>query len=559
MPRGRKGSPQESIDSILLAISRRDDIDEDTMSHYFDRLDEEWAHGAREKVLHLLHTRDAAAHAAAVLILLELATDFDLEELEDMIADPRVSDLAKLSLAPVLKELDSEMADDSLIDYLNDPDAAMQQMQKRLLDVVGKSELGVEAVLEDMLAEPLERRLGFVSWLGGSYDPRAANFLIPLLENPNTKMVMAVIDALERLGTIVSQQSIPALGYLVSHSGNRQVKEHARAVLGRLTMQSGLGVADEAAETQEQLRFNEARVSFLDGTGSQMIMLSWRRPDGLLKGVNVLYQDELGIKDCFGTDEMNIQRWIELVEDMEQQGFGSFAVSLEYARALIAEARAITKRARQKLPISYSIWRPFIEGTETFEEPPKKNATRTPVLTQVEPVALSPEVIQLAQHGADLYLLTEFVSWMFLPLERLQPYIDRFWSSRLAQEIRRMPGTTTERKRKSVQRKSSLAQEPESIITEALVDVIDDAWRKLYETRLLRQAALFAFAGRDEDVELVRAVAALMHPDSAIPAQEQEFLRAMIRLTLEQGPMRAIAAALEANKLGEPPFNPFIK
>ena len=41
MPRGRKRPPQDSVDSILLAISRRDNIDPDTLSHYFDRLDEE--------------------------------------------------------------------------------------------------------------------------------------------------------------------------------------------------------------------------------------------------------------------------------------------------------------------------------------------------------------------------------------------------------------------------------------------------------------------------------------------------------------------------------------
>src|SRR5690349_25103562 len=36
MPQGRKGPPQESIDSILLAMSRRDDIDPTTFSHYLD-------------------------------------------------------------------------------------------------------------------------------------------------------------------------------------------------------------------------------------------------------------------------------------------------------------------------------------------------------------------------------------------------------------------------------------------------------------------------------------------------------------------------------------------
>ena len=142
MPRRRKGSPQESVDSILLAISRREDIDTDTMSHYLDRLDEEWAEGAREKVLHLLRSSDALAQAAALRILADLATDFDLECLEDFVADPTVSDLAKLSLSPILKELGSEMADDGIVEYLNDPAGAIRQMQMRLLELVGQNENG---------------------------------------------------------------------------------------------------------------------------------------------------------------------------------------------------------------------------------------------------------------------------------------------------------------------------------------------------------------------------------------------------------------------------------
>src|SRR2546428_3418276 len=206
MPRGRKGHPQENIDSILLAMSRRDDIDPTTLSHYFDRLDEEWTDGAREKVLHLLHTNDITAHSAAVLILSELATNFDLEELEDLVADPTVGDLAKLTLAPVLKELGSEMADDGIIEYLNDPEAAMLQMQMRLLELVGQSELGVESVLEDVLSMPVERRLGFINWLGSSQDPLAAKLLIPLLESQSVKVATATIDALDQLRAIAAQQ-----------------------------------------------------------------------------------------------------------------------------------------------------------------------------------------------------------------------------------------------------------------------------------------------------------------------------------------------------------------
>src|SRR5215472_11087511 len=140
MSRRQKGPPQENIDSILLAMSRRVDIDPDTLSHYFDRLDEEWANGARDKVLQLLRTNDTQAQTAAMQILVELATDFDLEELEEFVADPTVGDLAKLTLVPVLNQLGSEMADDGILDYLNDPEAAMLQMQIRLLDLMNQSE-----------------------------------------------------------------------------------------------------------------------------------------------------------------------------------------------------------------------------------------------------------------------------------------------------------------------------------------------------------------------------------------------------------------------------------
>jgi HEAT repeat protein len=224
MSRGHKGPPKENIDSILLAMSRRLDIDSDTLSHYFDRLDQEWTHGARDKVLHLLRTNDRTAQTAAVQILSELATDFDLEELEDFVADPTVSDLAKLTLVPVLNELGSEMADEGIIDYLNDPEAAMLQMQMHLLDLMGQSELGVEAVLEDVLTMPMDRRLGFINWLGNSQDPRAEKLLLPLLENQSNKIVTATIDALEQLGPVAANQSIPALNYLLTNTSNRQLK-----------------------------------------------------------------------------------------------------------------------------------------------------------------------------------------------------------------------------------------------------------------------------------------------------------------------------------------------
>ncbi len=563
MARKRRRPPQESIDSILLAMSRRDDLDDETMIHYFDRLDEEWETGARDKVLHLLRSNDTAANSAAVMILSELASDDDLEHLEDFITDPTITDLSKLTLAPLLKELGSEMADDGILPYLNDPEAAMMQMQARLLELVGQSELGVESILEDVMEMPVERRLAFISWLGNSQDLRAARLLVPLLENSSTKVVQAAIDALEQLGTIAAPQAIPALNYLLSTSANRTVKQHARAALGRLTMQSVPGVEAEAiqARRSQRLPLHEVRVSFIDGVGAQMIMLSWERPDGLLKGVNLLYQDQWGIKDCYGTDEMDADLWASLIEQMEGQGFGSFSVSIEYARSLVGEARAVNKRTRHRIPVAFSIWRPFIEDEEARQ---KDVSTSTTVPTALEPIPLTPEVRQLAQQrGGELVGMKEFSSWLFEPFESLQPYINRYWTNFALAEMSQNQSARGRRARGRGQGRGNkdLSQEQlqylEDAVSEAIANLIDEQWRALYEARMRRQALLFQFADRKKDASLVQAVAAALHPASGIPAIDQPFLRAMMRVSIQQGPIRMLAAALEAGQLDRLPLGPF--
>ncbi len=542
MPRGHKGPPQENIDSILLAMSRRMDIDSDTLSHYFDRLDEEWADGARDKVLHLLRTNDLTAHSAAVQILTELATDFDLEELEDFVTDPTVGDLAKLTLVPVLNELGSEMADEGIIDYLNDPEAAMLQMQMRLLDLMGQSELGVETVLEDVLTMPMDRRLGFINWLGDSQDPRATKLLLPLLENQSSKIVTATIDALEQLGPVAAYQSIPALNYLLNNTSNRQLKQQARATLGRLTMYltPGQEVASAEQSLQKQELLHEARVSFIDGSGTQMIMLAWRRSDGLLKSVNVLNQDTWGIKDCYGTDEMEAESWSELVESMEEQGFGSYQVSLEYCRALIADARAMNKRTRHKLPVAYAIWRPLIEGNESSSQ----NDSTAKIM--LEPGIFTPDLLQLAKHGDELLDLQEFETWTFEPFESIKPYVNSY--------IEAGGTVNSPRARK---RRGGLKANQETIVSDVLEEVVDDKWRLLYASRLRRQGALFQYIGREDDALLVSAVSSALHPDSGLAPNEQSFLRAFMHRSLSNGLLRIMAEALEGGPFGSFPFGPF--
>jgi len=114
--------------------------------------------------------------------------------------------MAKIALAPVLKELGSEMADGRFARIPHDPARAMQQMQTRLLEMVGESEMGIESILEDVLSMPVEKRLAFIGWLGTSNDPRAAKLLIPLLDNPSSKWWRRLLRPLEQLEAVASQR-----------------------------------------------------------------------------------------------------------------------------------------------------------------------------------------------------------------------------------------------------------------------------------------------------------------------------------------------------------------
>ena len=172
----------------------------------------------------------------------------------------------------------------------------------------------------------------------------------------------------------------------------------------------------------------------------------------------------------------------------------------------------------------------------------------------MEPLEINPEVVQLAQSGDAVYQLPEFVSWMYAPLERIQPYIDRYWSN---QDPFGMLSLSTRSRGRKYTRKKKSGIDLEALISEAISALIDNQWRALYEARLLRQCALYQIADRLEDVNLLRAVASVLNPDSGIPTQEQPFVRELMRISIEQGPFRVIAEALEAARLGNMPIDLF--
>jgi hypothetical protein len=538
---------QESVDDILLVLGEREIIDIDLMTHYLHRLNEEWVEGgARAQVLHLLRSHEGKSQAVAIRVLTKLATDADLECLEDFVTDPTISDMPKLSLAPILKSLNSEMADDGLLEYLNDGAGAIRQMQSHLLELAGKNMLGIEAILNDFRVMPEDRQLGFITWLGNSGDPRAAYVLVPLLDLTASKLVTAVIEALEELGGLAVTHTIPALRRFLGVTSNRQLKELARATVQRLTEQ--LMIESEELRLMEgrlALAEHEARVSPLDSTGNQLIMLSWLRSDGMLQGVNLLVNASYGLKDCYSIDEASREQWDSLVQDFHEHGYNGLKVSFDYARALAIEAYGHKKRVRGYLPLTYSLWRPHVEGLDSREKKKKLIAS----LVAVQPLPLKQVDPAYAMNGDGLLELPEFTFWFYDPLDRIAPYITRYMTMFPENFNIAQP----ERLQLSHAQEQALAQGLDMLVEEALEDLIDTEWRLTYEALLRRQAAFFQQTDRDSVVQVIRGVAAALHPESTLPLQQQTFPQTLLRLSLKQGPLRLMLEALRSERT-IPPF-----
>jgi hypothetical protein len=145
-------------------------------------------------------------------------------------------------------------------------------------------------------------------------------------------------------------------------------------------------------------------------------------------------------------------------------------------------------------------------------------------------------------------------------MEGIEPYIARYMA--MGNIFTIQPASSRARTQKGKQKER--AQRAQKAYLEVLVgeafasgDLMDTKWRLLYTTRLQRQAALFSSAGREEEAALINAVAAVLHPESGVPLQEQAFPRAMLRLSIEQGPLRLMLATLGHGESGKLPINLF--
>jgi len=260
---------------------------------------------------------------------------------------------------------------------------------------------------------------------------------------------------------------------------------------------------NERLYLRQELPLFKAMVCTMDGSGTQTMIVGRSSPDGTLKMINVLFNDTVGIKDCFGEDMMSRAHWDSIVSRMEDCGLSWVSLELPTCRCILDESRAINKKAHYPLPKEFAIWGGILQdGPESWRFWPDLGESPVCSETIADP--------KLLEQSYQLFDLVEFDSWLFDPDEidefammALEAMLDDRWDR--AERIRRIDG----------------------VIDSAVKSLATPGFRTLLESRLRRQAWLLGKLRRMRHSRLAVAAATALDRNSGIPVEQHPFLREM--------------------------------
>lgn len=200
---------------------------------------------------------------------------------------------------------------------------------------------------------------------------------LPLLE------VMAASDddrlaelAILHLGSVQSFKVAQLLAQIDEEHPNKKVRKAARKSLYKLKS-AGIEV-----ETSHRALLRESKhepykclISAVDGSGTQLIILSEEMLAGDLHLLQVVANEKTGIGECFSRRGMTKKMFANLPQNFAREAGGLQPMLAEadygYARSLVSEIEAISVEAGEELPDDYLSMKEFfgLDQVEPAQNP----------------------------------------------------------------------------------------------------------------------------------------------------------------------------------------------
>lgn len=349
--------------------------------------------------------------------------------------------------------------------------------------------------LETLLRQSLSVVETFIADMTATADYRAVAVLAPLLHSIEEAVVLAVISALGELGSPAAR---PALAERVEYDQRLVVRRAAAQVLDRLT--------DDSADLIEEidLPLQSAYLTIVDGAGAQMALIARQWGDRDVASFHVIFDETQGIQEAFGVPSQAPLEFVDMLDDLEDDGLTPVEVPLSQIRADISHAYQRTLEEHGRVSVTFAAWESFVAGDDPRDIPS----------VDIPGVDLRTgfEVFTECQHLLDL---DEFGTWYFEPDE----------ISRAIDELRRL-----QRRRGESDYEGQLV----GLIRKTLSGLVKPEHRELFRRRLERQAPLLMRI-YDDPVHARRTLAAAagLAGDAGIPVTEHPLLQEMLVRSLE--------------------------
>lgn len=365
--------------------------------------------------------------------------------------------------------------------------------------------------LEALLRQPLPRIQGFIRDLTATADVAAVPILAPLLHSLDQPVVLAVIEALTANDWAAAA---PALRERAAYDRRPDVRNAASAALNTLP--------DEPSNLPQPmlLPLHSAYLTAVDGAGAQMAIVARRwsdagaddvdTPEAAALGaeptasLHVIFDDVVGIREAFGFPLQPAEEYVDILDDLEDDGLTPVQVPLTEIREAIDAAyeRSLSRRGRVSVP--FVAWRAMLQGDDP----------RAIVPIKLPDVTLERH-FEAFTHANELLDLDEFGTWYFEPDE----------ISSALEELSRL------QKRRG---EGDYERRVVALIRKTLSSNITPERRDLIRQRLLRQAPLLLRIYEDVDPARRALVAAAgLAEDSGIEPTEHPLLQAMLVQSFE--------------------------
>lgn len=272
----------------------------------FKSLDEESDKQAVMDVLlkELQRAKEQKAFVICYILTRLFEKEFLVTNLREFIRDRKISDYAKMIAFNLLKDLGTDVKYDEVNGYFTEFDQIVEEETKEMLNSALMNPEAQIDFIDFLSALNHDDQLLLVRSLNEDYTQDAlANILIPLfLYNPRTDLAKEVIKL---LGASRSQLAFHAFEEAKEFVGEDLIPLLNRG-LSQLKL-SGIRVDNAVDFYKSVLQSSKpykSFVSFPDGHGNLAVVFTRIREDNSIQFVAMVLNDEYGILDCFGFNEI---------------------------------------------------------------------------------------------------------------------------------------------------------------------------------------------------------------------------------------------------------------